>query len=288
MEDRVALIRKIWRSLNRARWGRQHLKNKQKSLFLRSKRYHSSEKVSRADLVRSLKLLEPSKQPMNPILDYFGAGGDGSYMVPRLLHGQLDVLISPGVGLETHFDELMAKRGTKVILVDGTLTSPPPQHKNFTFVPKNIGPHEHEVTLDRLIEEFTSSNDTIGLQIDIEGAEYAAFAEDSLSGRNLEQFIWLVVEFHNLHLLGIKGVARESIDKTLNRLNDFFLPVHLNVNNAAFPLRMFDIEVPEVVEVTYVNRRRLSEFHLSEEPSGHRATLNDVRLPPVSWPQLNG
>jgi len=183
-----------------------------------------------------------------------GPDGDGGYLVPDLLSG-ITACFSPGVSTQSGFELECAERGMDLFLADGSVATPPVDHHRFHFIQKHIGlvDDAHTMTLDTWISNAgVDPTADLLLQMDIEGFEYPAIA--SLSTGRLEQFRFLVVEFHRLYLVWSSPYF-ELMEGVFRKLLQTHACVHIHPNNVAPSFSRDGITVPAVMEFTFARRK---------------------------------
>jgi len=186
-----------------------------------------------------------------------GPVGDGGYLLPDDLEG-VSVCFSPGVSFVSGFEKDCADRGMKVYLADKSVDGPAEPHPLFEFTKKYIGATSGDgfMTLDEWVSGASSipENSDLLLQIDIEGYEYEVFlaASDAL----MRRFRIIVAEFHTLEQLWNKpffSIASRAFDKILQT----HLCVHIHPNNCGPALHHNGLEIPRVMEFTFLRRDRV-------------------------------
>lgn len=217
-----------------------------------------------------------------------GSGGDGGYLVPDDFEG-IQHCFSPGVANTATFESALYKRGIKSFLADYTVAGPPSDLPDCDFVKKFVGAanSNHVMTLDRWVEEKcpdAATGDLI-LQMDIEGAEYETLLATSVG--TLRRFRIIVLELHKLNHLDNRLYFR-MVDAAIRKLLEYFEVAHLHPNNAGGMTRFAGIEVPRVVEITFLRKDRvISKTPVKELP--HRldvrnvAAQQDIFLPDYWW-----
>lgn len=184
-----------------------------------------------------------------------GPEADGGYVMPDDFAG-VSAMISPGVGRECRFDHAVAERGIPVVMADGSVAGPPVPHERFTFERKFVGLRDNDTTvrLDTLVGRVPDAGDLI-LQMDIEGAEYHALLD--ASPETLGRFRMMLIEFHGLWRL-LDPTDSDLLFATFERLLETHVVVHLHPNNVG-PLKSAgDIEVPRLIEFTFLRRDRVA------------------------------
>ena len=184
-----------------------------------------------------------------------GADSDGGYLVPDDFEG-LQIAVSPGVSTEISFDQGMADRGLDVLMADASVTGPPVSNPRFHFVPKFVDVIEDErhIRLETLCNMIAlePGKDRI-LQMDIEGAEYAAILD--LGDEALRSFRIMVIEFHALDLMFNRN-AMQIIRATFQKLQRHHHVVHIHPNNHGGVNAKQDIQIPRVMEFTFYRKDR--------------------------------
>lgn len=139
-------------------------------------------------------------------------------------------------------------------MADASVEGPPYEDPHFHFIKKFVGARSDEttMTLDSWVEASVPTGD-IMLQMDIEGAEWEVLL--SASPALLRRFRIIVVEFHCLDAL-IDNFGFRIINPILRKLLDEFFVVHAHPNNAAKAYQFGDIEIPRLVELTFLRRDR--------------------------------
>jgi len=91
------------------------------------------------------------------------------------------------------------------------------------------------------------------LQMDIEGGEYDVLADTPRDV--LRQFRILVIEFHSLHLLFAEA-WRCHMRSLVDALTRDFHVVHIHPNNYAPVFAAHGLEIPDVMEITFLRKDR--------------------------------
>jgi hypothetical protein len=183
-----------------------------------------------------------------------GPPSDGGYLVPDSLSG-IQACFSPGVATESGFELACAQRGMDVYMADGSVDGPAIDHPRFGFVKRHVGlvDSDRTTTLDSWIDSVGIGRDTdLLLQMDIEGSEYAAIA--ALSPARLSQFRYIVVEFHQLHLLWHE-VHFDLMEAVFMKLLSGHTCVHIHPNNSGLVWSHQGLDIPMTMEFTFARRR---------------------------------
>lgn len=206
------------------------------------------------DLIRKLRPVDCGVE-----LIRVGSAADGGYLIPDDLEG-IEYCFSPGVGNLSEFENELANRGVRCFLADYSVDSPAAIRPEFVFDKKFLGASDRDnfFTLATWKEKYLKdyAGDLL-LQMDIEGSEYEVILNtpDAL----LRQFRILVIEFHALDKLFDPfafGLLTSCFEKILNS----FYVVHIHPNNAGETVKKKTIEIPEVMEFTFLNKKRVSQI----------------------------
>lgn len=182
-----------------------------------------------------------------------GSSSDGGYLVPDDFEGITD-LFSPGVGDQSSFEEFFARRGLVCHLLDASVSGPSLLHENFNFVALwlSLRDKEGHINLDRWVESASPVGDLV-MQMDVEGSEYEVLlgASDDV----LRRFRIMVLELHGVHRI-LSRVGIQQIRSLLYRLSVNFVVAHVHPNNCCPTVKLGELEIPDVVELTLVRKDR--------------------------------
>ena len=125
------------------------------------------------------------------------------------------------------------------------------------------------------------------LQMDIEGGEYEVLVYEDTE--TLESFSVLVIEFHNFEKLFEKQFLK-MVSSIFNKLYKNFKICHAHPNNCGSIASLDGIDVPRVMEVTFLRNDLVKRFstdtpislpHILD--SRNVAQDEDIVLPNVWW-----
>lgn len=185
-----------------------------------------------------------------------GGNGDGGYLIPDDLEG-VEYCFSPGVCNVADFENDLANRGIQCFLADYSVDSPPISRPEFTFDKRFLGITDRgpfftlQSWKDKYLKDY---GDDLILQMDIEGAEYEVIL--NTPDKLLDQFRVLVVELHRLDGL-FDPFAFAYYSSCFEKLLEFFYVVHIHPNNCCGKAKRGQIEIPRVMEFTFLNKRRV-------------------------------
>lgn len=184
-----------------------------------------------------------------------GGDGDGGYLLPDDFEGIL-AAFSPGVEETVSFDLDIAARGIASFLLDGSVDGLPVSHPLLSFEKAFLGPRtkRHHTSLGDWVGRSAPDQGDLLLQIDIEGAEYAALG--ATPDAVMQRFRMIAIEFHQFHGM-FDAHWRAMVMPALDKLDRYFVPVHVHPNNHAPLMERAGIVFPRIFEVTFLRRDRL-------------------------------
>ncbi len=185
---------------------------------------------------------------------------DGGYLLPDILD-KVNYCFSPGVGGEASFEQHLSNSyNIKSFMADASVKSPPLLDKNFAFIPKFLGPVTHGdfISLQDWIKQSVDDDtENYILQMDIEGSEYSVL--EYVPSEVLSKFSILAVEFHGLeNLMNTSFLQRFST--IFEKLYENFSICHVHPNNATGISSIYGVEVPHIMEVTFVRNDYCKEL----------------------------
>jgi len=181
----------------------------------------------------------------------FGSGGDGGYLLTKEAT-EITGLFSPGVGDEAGFEEFFVGRGIDCFLADGSVEQPPFSSPRIHFLKKHLGDgaDNFSISINSWIDSSVDKQQQdLGLQMDIEGAEYHVLT--NLSASDLMRFRFLVIEFHDLHKL-VNRSFRENLERILGAIAVGHEVVHAHANNATPAVRYRNLAIPPTLELVAI------------------------------------
>lgn len=207
-----------------------------------------------------LNILKPIDIPQEKLIR-IGGNGDGGYVMYNG-KGELDnslagKAISLGVSDSSPWDLDMANRGFKVIEYDGSIAQSPYQHENITFHKKYIADKNEGdyISIERVIYDnnLSCSNANI-LQCDIENSEWDMLGSIDIKLLN-EHFNQVIFEFHGCNPEEKNGFEQRK--KILEKLNEFYCPFHVHLNNHGKIFYSNGLFFSATLEVSYLRRENL-------------------------------
>jgi hypothetical protein len=208
-----------------------------------------------ASLLALARRYHPVAAGTKPLIR-LGGDQDGGYLLPDDLVG-IDYCLSPGVSDVANFEADLAARGIQSHLADASVDGPPAGFTSASFTKRFIGATNHAdyVTLaDWMQDTGAMASDELVLQMDIEGAEYAALL--ATPEHVLQKFRIIIIELHNLQALANRPFFEIFSEFTTKLLKNHAV-VHLHPNNNDRPVIIRGVRVNPVLEVTLLRKDRL-------------------------------
>ena len=178
-------------------------------------------------------------------------------MVPNDLEG-IEYCFSAGVGAESGFENNLADLGIKSFLADYSVDGPAISRPELVFEKKFVGSSDSENFFtvaswkEKYIADYTGD---LILQMDIEGCEYEVIL--SMPDVLLDQFRIMVIEFHSVDRL-FDPLVFSTWSAIFRKILEHFHVSHIHPNNFADCVKIGEIEIPETLEFTFINKRRVS------------------------------
>ncbi len=190
----------------------------------------------------------------NTELRRIGRINDGGYIMVSPF-SKTHIAYSIGIYHDVSWDLDMAKEGYQVFQYDHTINGLPINNDRFCW--KKVGlsdkndPANKLQALDTMIKE-NGHDDKNGLllKMDVEGCEWKVL--ESLSKECLSKFDQIVMEMHGF----MNYSNRELILGVLKKMSEVFACVHIHANNFGPVDYCGDYMIPQLLEVTYINRAR--------------------------------
>jgi hypothetical protein len=218
--------------------------------------------TSKADTARQMDSLRGLISSLRPVATEYelirlGSDGDGGYLVPDDLTG-VATCFSPGVSTTADFEIALAQRNICCFLADYSVAAAPAVSPLIKFEKKFLGDRNDSIhiTLSEWVHTNSPSGDNdLILQMDIEGDEYPVLIDTPLEV--LGRFRILVIEFHFLDAL-FSPPGFRLISSIFRKLLPIFTVVHIHPNNYCKPVRHGAMEIPPVMEFTFLRSDRIS------------------------------
>jgi hypothetical protein len=227
-------------------WGKKFLAKRGRLL---------TKRTDLGDITSLLELLWPIRFERG--LVRFGPNRDGGYLLPNDLD-DIRYLFSPGVSDESGFEKDCADRGMTCFLADGSVDGPLQNHPNFVFRKQFVGAvaDSKYMTVDSWVSESIGDNDSdLLLQMDIEGFEYETLL--AMPDELLSRFRIIIVEFHFLDRIWNEAYFN-YVSVVFRKLLSSHSVVHSHPNNAISPVVVDGLEIPPLLEITFLRKDRIN------------------------------
>lgn len=218
--------------------------------YLTAARYNQ---IQRTDLLSLSDQIKNYKDNGNFNLIRIGSSHDGGYVMMTPLTNSCEV-ISLGIADNIDFEiSLIDNRIVKSIrCFDGSISELPDSRTGIEFESKFVKANlqNNAVSLKDILASI--QNDEVILKIDIEGDEWDVLS--SLTISELSKFSQIIGEFHGLASTTSPSEFNKIVS-VLRTLNTEFHLVNAHPNNWS-PYRIIQgIPLPDVIELTFVNKR---------------------------------
>ncbi len=207
-----------------------------------------------------------------------GGPNDGGYVCLNDFD-EIVAALSLGTGADVSWDADIADRGKMVYQYDHTVEGPPISNVNFRFNRLKIdsgadGEGEHIDSI--LARNALTRPSSVIAKIDIEHDEWAVFA--GASRVTLDVFAQIICEFHGFDQITDAEWFNRAF-AVLDKLSEKFSVIHVHANNHAPLLAIGNLLFPEVLEVTFANRKRYTFVDTDELfPGPHDAPNLATRM----------
>ncbi|MCB0645038.1 MAG: FkbM family methyltransferase [Saprospiraceae bacterium] len=208
--------------------------------------------MSEESVLAMIKKIRPVR--VDVPLVRIGPNMDGGYLVPDDFD-DLKLCISPGVGPTSAFELECAKMGMEVLMADASVDGPAAQHDNFHFVKKFVNGYQssESITFDQLIQSHGFEDQEFLLQMDIESSEYDTIL--SMSEKALKHARIILLELHDVGQLWNLYFYR-IFNAVWTKLQTTHYCVHLHPNNCAHVVNYKNIDIPNVIECSFIRKDR--------------------------------
>lgn len=220
--------------------------------FLVKNGYKFTKITKRKKINKLIKSLYPYRTQYKLIR--LGPTGDGGYLLPDYLN-EITTLFSPGVSDESGFELDCINRGIKVFMADKSVEKPNLQtsSEKYNFIKKFIGIENNDeyITLDEWVDSSGIEDNDLMLQMDIEGAEYEAIL--CTSQQLMNRFRIIIIEFHFLDRLWEPRFFN-TVNSVFDKILKTHICVHNHPNNCCGIYSQYNIEIPRVIELTFIRK----------------------------------
>jgi len=200
------------------------------------------------DLNSLVNLIKPYKTDVELIR--LGSDSDGGYLIPNDLKNII-ACFSPGVDNIASFEQALFANNIGSHLADYSVDFVPNNIPVLSFEKKFIDSltYEYNISLEDWVNQYepNSVENSLILQMDIEGAEYKALL--ACPEYILNKFKIIVIEFHQIESWAIKDFFY-IVESVFKKLLKNHTVVHCHPNNAMGIVNMNGFKFPRVFEMT--------------------------------------
>ena len=184
-----------------------------------------------------------------------GGSNDGGYVFIDDFDA-VSTVISCGISDDVSCDLAFAQLGKNVVQFDHTVEGSPVEHACFCFYKQAIDELREIPGSTRLSDVIRNVGDPsksdLLLKIDIDGDEWKTFA--NIPPADLRRCRQIACEFHDLWRMFDPEFLSRYEAALANILKGFF-PAHIHANNFRGFSIVLGVALPEVFEVTFVNKQ---------------------------------
>ncbi|HCI48911.1 MAG: hypothetical protein A2621_01290 [Alphaproteobacteria bacterium RIFCSPHIGHO2_01_FULL_41_14] len=246
--------------------------------------YHPERRKSLEKLVKYFQVYDAQDQKGPLVLKRIGRDYDGGYVVAEKSLKSADVLLGYGIADDISFEEAFCTLYKKPAYgFDGGVENVTSKNKLFTFFRESISSDKFLYgnqtssgkvsTFGQQISRLKLQDKKVFVKMDIEGAEYDAFADILPHHAHITG---IVLELHFKSLESLKRAI-----ELLTNLDKHFLLIRIHGNNACgsrFSTKGMSGKIPYMVELTYINKNLVTKFELSKNQK-HPQDLDMPNIP---------
>lgn len=169
--------------------------------------------------------------------------------------------------------------GIKSYLADGTVN----YDGNHDFLKKNLNTFNDEknITLDDWVNKKVKYEcDDLMLQMDIEGSEIEVLYHTNI----LDRFKIIIIEFHHFHDI-VNKLGLKIYNDIFNKIFKTHQIFHIHPNNASSILKINGINIPDMIEITFINKKLPKVYKKIDYDLPHKLDkknmkyLSDIKCP---------
>lgn len=231
-----------------------------------------------------LRTLEP-QQVVEMIR--IGSSNDGGYVIPKNL-GDSSKLFSPGCDGIVEFERDLYRKYKIPSIVLDSISKKPKNLEAFIEFEDNwldASTSNKTISLRDWVTSKSKSEETLILQMDIEGSEYEVLR--NTPEEILNRFHTIVIEFHYFEMIKNSYLFENKVRPVFELLLKNHLPVFVNPNNCCGEIRFGKYKFPRVFELTLIRRTELVGNHEQAHPI-IETYINVAGVPPIviNWESL--
>ncbi len=210
----------------------------------------------KAEYFKTIKRLLRVRKCIDKSLIRIGEAADGGYVMLDDFRKDMKSY-SFGIGNEISWDLQIASLGLKNYMYDPTISVLSCEHPNFEFFTEGISGRDDVENRLYTLNTFLSRNGDIAnrdliLKMDVEGAEWDFIK--SCPEELLDHFAQMAFELHGMTDMDMA----DEIISGLSKLNSTHQVIWIHGNVADKAEYAEDMVIPNLLEVTFANRRKYS------------------------------
>ena len=205
------------------------------------------------DYFASIKKLCQVKKAIGYELVRVGGHHDGGYIMLNDFENK-KIAYSFGIGYDVSWEEWISRKGNIIIhCFDHTVNGLPIENDRMFFHKIGIAGVDYRsdnlLSIDSILQANAHERETdIILKMDVEGAEWDFF--QTVSSDTLNRFSQMTFELH-----GMINRDEGKIIRALEKINKTHQAVWIHANNSGGIARAGCIMMPDLLEITYVNKQ---------------------------------
>jgi hypothetical protein len=203
-------------------------------------------------LLRAMRPVATNRQ-----LIRVGSPADGGYLIPDDL-ADIRYCFSPGVARSSAFEADLASRGIESFMADYSVNGPAAESPMFHFSKRYLGAFADNVFItlsDWLLTSVSPEDGDLILQMDIEGSEYDVIFQTP--EEIWKRFRIVTIEFHDVNAV-FQPMGLKLLSLCMNKMLSVFDVVHIHPNNGGGTVRNGTLEIPRMIEVTFLRKDRIA------------------------------
>jgi len=209
------------------------------------------------EIIKELVLYNPVNKKIR-----LGNNLDGGYVI--INEYNYDCFLSAGIADNISFEIDFIKKYPNIpgFGFDGTCNKPGGFPEEITYIKKNIGNNDDEVTTN--LKTYVEKYDNIFIKMDIEGEEFHWIRTFKDFFPKVKQFVFeahvlfpqdVPAYWTNYHCKGVAADDWENyVLESFQILNKTHYLVHVHENNAAPFIHISDNDYPSFAELTYIRK----------------------------------
>jgi hypothetical protein len=193
-----------------------------------------------------------------------GSNGDGGYIVSYSILNQCECLFTYGVGNNIDFElDFVRSTNKPCKMFDHTLTEDITefidwhvQHSGnlLSSYKEGLGNYDNCNSFENHYKQLQINGEVL-LKIDVEGCEYDYFESSDMDFiKNVCSGILL--EVHNIK----DSKIQDRLLNILQKINENFIIFHLHGNNYGHTFNYMNFEIPNVLELSFINKRHVNFY----------------------------